>query len=447
MSYPEWTKKLRQPGTSVIFNQGKYYLYEYSTVWCPKKKRARKVTGAYLGRLDEKLGLIPKGTVKRGRQPKPKDPLPSCFEDMETLTDHRKDKGKLYSISELFLCALLATLCGADGWQDIEHYAKSNLPFLRSFLPFLHGAPSDDTFRRFFSILDPKAMKDIFQKWVRAVAVMIDAQVIAIDGKCARGSHDGDDVKMLHQVHAYNAGSKLVIGQEKVTEKSNEITAIPKLLDMIDIKNQIVTIDAMGCQFEIANLIKSKDGDYIFSLKGNQGNLNDDVRLYFEKSPESEQWEDYKDVDKGHGRIEERRIRVTTNVVWLHELHPHWKTIQSLIRIESITEKNGKKSSETRYYISSLQKKADKLLEAVRSHWAVEAFHWVLDMSFDEDYLRTRKGNAAEVMSVLRHLCYNMLQTYVQSLGPTTRMSIKGARKACGWNHDTLKNVISKGGS
>lgn len=445
MSHPDWVRTLRRPGTFVILKQGRYYLYAYETVYCPIKKRAKKITTGYLGRLDETLGLIPKGTVKRGRQPKPKDPLPTCFEDVEAINDFREDRGKRYTVSELFLCALLATLCGADGWQDIETYGKANLSLLRSFLPFLHGAPSDDTLRRLFSALDPKAMKDIFQKWVRSVALMVGTEVIAIDGKCARRSHDGDDVKMLHQVSAFATGSKLVIGQEKVAEKSNEITAIPKLLEMIDIKNQIVTIDAMGCQFEIADLIKAKGGDYIFSLKGNQGNLNNDVRLYFEEPFEGEKWETHVHHDKGHGRYEERRITVSCNTAWLHERHPHWKTIQSLIRIESTTEKDGKKSSETRDYISSTQKEADKMLVAIRAHWAVEAFHWVLDMSFDEDYLRTRKGNAAEVMSILRHLAYNMLQTYVKSLGPTTRMSIKGARKACGWSQDTLKQVISKG--
>lgn len=413
----------------------------------PSKNVQKKITTGYLGRLDENLGFIPKGTTKRGRHPKPKDPLPPCFEDVETISDSRKDKGKLYSLSELFLCALLATLCGADGWQDIETYGKANLSFLRSFLPFVHGAPSDDTFRRLFATLDPKAMKDVFQKWVRSLAVMVDAQVIAIDGKCARRSHDGDDVKMLHQVSAFAAASKLVIGQEKVAQKSNEITAIPKLLEMIDIKNQIVTIDAMGCQFEIANLIKAKGGDYIFSLKGNQGTLNDDVRLFFENPPEGEKWETHASYDKGHGRYEERHITVTTNVTWLHDTHPHWKTIQSLIRIESITESGEKKSSEIRYYISSVKKDPALMLSAIRAHWSVESFHWVLDMTFDEDYLRTRKGNAAEVMSILRHLAYNMLQTYVKSLGPTTRMSIKGARKACGWSQDILKTVISKGGA
>lgn len=440
MSYPDWALKHKKPNTQICFIRGKYYLYSHTSVWCPIRKRTKKITTGYLGRLDEAQGLIPKGTVKRGRKPKGAS-LPPFLDDVADLPDSRKDRGKRYSLAEVFLCALLATLCGAEGWQDIENYSKANLAFLRSFFPFVHGAPSDDTLRRIFGVLDVKAFKTVFQNWVSAFALSLGSQVLAIDGKCARRSYDGKDSAMLHQVHALSASSKLVIGQEKVADKSNEITAIPKLLEAIDVQGQIITVDALGCQYEIANLIQSKGADFIFSLKGNQGTLQEDVQLFFEKASQEDPIQTKTHVDKGHGRIEERICSVCHDTAWLHERHPHWCTIHSIIRVQSHVEKGDKKTSETRYYISSLQKDPLFTLNAIRDHWAVEAFHWVLDMSFNEDYLRTRKGNAAEVMSILRHMAYNMLTTFMKG-EDNSRLSLKGLRKLCGWNQETLLNVV-----
>ena len=441
MSHPEWVLEHKKPNTQICFIKGKYYLYGRTSVWCPVKKRAKKVTTACVGRIDPEHGLIPTGTIPRGRH-KRRPAEPAFMDDIAQIPDLRKDQGKRFSFAEIFLCALLATLCGADGWQDIEHYAKANLDFLRCFFPFTHGAPSDDTIRRLFCVLCPKAFKEVFQNWVRALAVSFDLQVIAIDGKCARRSYDGIDKSMLHHVHAYAVHSRLVVGQEKVADKSNEITAIPKLLDVIDIKGQIVTIDAMGCQFSIADLILSKGGDFIFSLKGNQGTLNDDVRLYFEAPPESETFHIHGEPDKGHGRLEERVCTLSTNVAWLHERHPQWNSIKSLIKIQNTCEKKGKTTQETRYYISSLDKEAPFMAQAIRDHWGVEAFHWVLDMSFNEDYLRIRKGNSAETMAILRHFAFNMLQSFLKA-EDNSRLSLKGLRKICGWDKNTLKNVIA----
>ncbi len=441
MSHPEWVLKHKKPNTQICCIRGKYYLYGRTSVWCPIKKRAKKITTACVGRIDPEKGLIPTGTVPRGGgAKKPKEPV--FMDDISHIPDPRKDQGKRFSFAEIFLCSLLATLCGADGWQDIEHYGRANLDFLRCFFPFTHGAPSDDTIRRMFSVLCPKAFKEVFQNWVRTLAVSLELQVIAIDGKCARRSYDGADGSMLHHVHAYSAQSHLVVGQEKVADKSNEITAIPKLLEVIDIQGQIITIDAMGCQFSIADLILSKGGDYIFSLKGNQGTLSEDVKLYFKELPKEDDCKTFKHVDKGHGRIEERICTLSANTAWLHELHPHWKSIKSIIKIQSTTEEKGEISSETRYYISSLNKDAAFILKAVRDHWSVEAFHWILDMSFNEDYLRMRKGNAAETMAILRHFAFNMLQNFLKA-EDNSRLSLKGLRKLCGWDKNTLKNVIT----
>ena len=267
----------------------------------------------------------------------------------------------------------------------------------------------DDTFRRFFRAINPETFKQIFHDWISNLAKTIQVKLLAIDGKASRRSHD-DGKNMLHMVSAFATEARIVLGQEKVAEKSNEITAIPKLLDLLDVRGYTITIDAMGCQFAIANKIVQKEANYIFALKGNQGNLSDDVTLYFSDSEID--FKAFEDYDKGHGRIETRKCSVCNNVAWLIERNKEWHSIRSIIRIEATREIKGKTTQETRYYISSLDTSPQEILKAVRYHWAIEnSLHWILDMSFNEDYSRVRRGNAPQVMAIMEKYCHKYFNT------------------------------------
>ena len=222
------------------------------------------------------------------------------------LEDPRSSRNRLYNMSEILLVTLCGAICGAEGWQDVEDFGNLKIDFLRDHLPYKNGIPSDDTFRRFFRSIDPGRFQELFRNWASCLSKELARDVIAIDGKSSRRSHDGE-VKMLHMISAFATEARLVLGQEKVDEKSNEISAIPKLLDWLDIRGSTVTIDAMGCQYKIADKIIERGGNYIFSLKGNQGTLSEDVSLYFEDKDFLSNSSYHQDCDKGHGRIETRK--------------------------------------------------------------------------------------------------------------------------------------------
>lgn len=359
-----------------------------------------------------------------------------------SLEDPRSKRNRLYTMSEILLCTLSSAICGAEGWQDVEDFGKAKTDYLRQFLPYKNGIPSDDTFRRFYRALDPEHFQELFRAWIKSLHVKnIDGNVIAIDGKASRHSFDGD-AKMLHMVSAYATEARLVLAQEKVSEKSNEITAIPKLIEWLDIKGNIITIDAMGCQFEIAEQILKKEGEYIFSLKGNQGGLFDDIQVFLNDPNQIVRLEKYEDYDKGHGRIETRTCWVCTDIAWLKKLYPRWKSIQSIIRIDSVRNIKGKIATETRFYIASMVERPQKFLSAIRSHWAIENnLHWVLDMSFNEDQSRIRKQNAPQVMAVIRHIALNLLQLTKNQM---KRQSIKRLRKNAGWDDTVLTAILSQ---
>lgn len=450
MAHPDWALKYKIPGTELRCMQGKYRLYGYTTVWSREKKRAQKKTTKQIGIITEEFGLIPTGMSRKGRVPigasKLREDIPldtNFLDQFEVIKDSRVKGNCTYTISEILLVTFLAVICGAEGWQDVENYGKSKINYLRCYFDYANGTPSDDTIRRFFRSVDPEHFKQIFCSWVTSIANVVDARVIAIDGKCSRRSYDGDG-EMLHMVSAFATAARVVLGQEKVSGKSNEITAIPKLLDLMDVKGHIVTIDAMGCQYAIADKIVAKEGDYIFSLKGNQGNLLEDVALYFESNKHTGKLKSFIDYDKGHGRLETRECFVCHDTEWLQNMHPNWKTIHSLIKINSTREfmnASNKTTQETRYYISSITDATPEIaLRAVRDHWGIEnTLHWVLDMSFNEDYSRIRKENAPQVMAIIRHLALNLLQQ-----GKTKRQSIKGMRKICAWNDSALTELVSK---
>lgn len=358
------------------------------------------------------------------------------------LDDPRIDRKKLHPMPEILLLTLCAVICGAESWGDIETFGKSKLDFLRQYLPYEHGIPSDDTLRRFFRAIDTTQFQRLFVEWIRAwLSPEVAGKVVAIDGKTLRGSHDGGQ-SPIHLVSAFASEAGIVLGQVKTSEKSNEITAIPELLEWLDVRGATVTIDAMGCQKAIAEKIIAKGGDYLLALKGNQSGLYDDVCLHFEQpAPASlTRMTRAETIDKGHGRIEVRQCRASTDIDWLRVRHPEWKNLGSVVAIDSERHSGDMTTQETRYFISSSLVPAQQLLAAVRLHWGIEnQLHWVLDMSFGEDQSRIRKDNAPTNVAIIRHAALNMIRQAKKK-----RMTIKLMRKAAGWDDSVLTDILAQ---
>jgi len=356
------------------------------------------------------------------------------------LDDPRIERKKLHPMPEILLLTLCAVICGAESWDDIEVFGKAKLLFLRQYLPYESGIPSDDTLRRFFRAIDTTQFQRLFVEWIRAwLNPEVAGKVVAIDGKTLRGSHDGGQ-SPIHLVSAFASEAGIVLGQVKTGEKSNEITAIPELLEWLDVRGAIVTIDAMGCQKAIAEKITDKGGDYLLALKGNQSRLHEDVRLHFEQpaSASLARMTSAETIDKGHGRIEVRHCRLSTDIDWLRERHPEWKNLSSIVAIDSERLIGDTTTQETRYFISSSPASAARMLAAVRLHWGVEnQLHWVLDMSFGEDQSRIRQDNAPTNVAIIRHAALNMIRQI-----PKKRMSVKRMRKAAGWDDLLLTEIL-----
>jgi predicted transposase YbfD/YdcC len=448
MFHPEWALKHKKKNMELRNIRGRYYLYEITSKRVKGKKWPQKITLGQIGVITKEEGLIPTGMKRKGRVPagksvykegmQPPESETSFLDNFAELSDPRSERNQLYRIEEILLLSLCASLCGAEGWQDVEDFGKLKIRYLRQYLNYENGTPSDDTLRRFYRNINPDEFEKLFREWVGGIAKKAQVKVIAIDGKSVRRSRD-EDAKMLHVISAFATEARMVLGQEKVSEKSNEITAIPILLTWLDVKGHIVTIDAMGCQFTIANQIIEKGGNYIFSLKGNQGNLSEDVVTYFDDKESVHTMASHVDYDKGHGRIETRECWVVDDVEWLKKRHPKWSSIRSIIKIHSLR-KSKERTEDVRYYISSLTDTPEKILKSIRSHWAIEnTLHWVLDMSFNEDYSRIRKGNAPYAMAIIRHVALNLLQ-----LAKAKNQSIKRLRKMCGWDDHTLDLVVQK---
>lgn len=356
------------------------------------------------------------------------------------IPDHRIERRKLHSLSEILLLTFCGVVSGCDSWEDIEDFGKIKLGYLRGYFPYEHGALSDDTLRRFFRALEPEVFEACFIKWVKSFQLDLEKKVIAVDGKTSRRSFDGEG-RPMHLVSAFASELGIVLGQLKTEEKSNEVTAIPELLDLIDIKKAVITIDAMGCQSKIVEKIVDKEADYLIGLKGNQGTLNDDVRLLFAAKPQGTTFHNDEEHDKGHGRIETRRCSLTEDIDWLKEKHPQWKNFRSVIEIESTREIKGKITVERRYYISSLAAKPKIILNLVRQHWGVEnKLHWVLDITFGDDQSRVRKGNAPRNMAIVKKTVLNLLNIVKKS---SPRLSLKRMRKMAGWDNLFLEKVLS----
>ena len=361
------------------------------------------------------------------------------------LEDPRIERRKLYPLSEVLFIVLSGSICGAESWRDFVLFGNEKLDFLRCYYPFLNGIPSKNTFARVFAALDPEKFKTCFIDWVKALQELVQT-VIAIDGKTLCNSLDKRTEKTaIHMVSAFATEARLVLGQQKVDDKSNEITAIPKLLDLLDIKGQIITIDAMGTQKAIAKKIIDKGGDYVLALKGNQHSLHDDVRLFIETELEKKSSkvlsEPYTDYDKGHGRLETRKCVVTDRIDWL-EQKSEWVGFRSIAMLEETRESNGKQTVERRFFISSLPANAKRIAEAVRAHWLIEnGLHWTLDVVFNEDNSRVRKDNAGENMAIVRHITLNMLNNAKRLF---KNVGLKALRKKAGWRNETLGLILSQ---
>jgi predicted transposase YbfD/YdcC len=362
------------------------------------------------------------------------------------LPDPRMDRTKRHHLQDIVTIAICAVICGADGWTQVALFGRSKIKWFKTFLTLPNGIPSHDTFGRVFARLDPVAFEKCFLKWITALATTSRGRLIAIDGKTIRRSLDAANSKAaIHMVSAWCKANHMVLGQLATDAKSNEITAIPRLVKLLDLDGAVVTIDAAGCQKKIARQIVTQGGDYILQLKGNQGGLYDETVMLFDQCLTDDccgiEYHTASSTNGGHGRIEQRCIWATSKVGWFAE-RSKWKNLRSLIRVEAKRTVNGKTSREYRYYISSLPaNEPEKLLNYIRGHWSVENnLHWCLDISFGDDDRRIRKGHAAENFSRLARIALNLLKAET-----TCKVGIKSKRLRCGWDHNYLLKVLTKG--
>lgn len=327
-------------------------------------------------------------------------PLLSRFKDLQ---DPRIDRTKRHSLESILMMAICAVICGADSWASIELFAKSKLSFFKKFLNLPHGVPSHDTFGRVFAALDTEAFAKSFTAWVQDLASGVDANIVAIDGKTMRRTLDKANEKAaIHLVSAFAQANQLVLGQVKVDDKSNEIKAIPKLLEQLSLSGALVTLDAMGCQKTIANQIIESDADYLLRLKGNHDTAFEEVKLAFNYAQTNGGLTLVSDeIDAGHGRIEVRTVHALP-VDWFAD-RGAWRGLNSFVQVTAQRHVGDKVSTESRYYLSSLPvEAAQRAAEASRKHWSIEnQLHWCLDIAFNEDQQRMRTGNAAPNMALL----------------------------------------------
>lgn len=342
---------------------------------------------------------------------------------LAVVPDPRLPNMTRYPLSEILFSTLIGMLCRMEEWDDIVCFSEENLDWLRQFFPYEEGVASASTFRTVFSRIDQSAFAAAFSAWAEQWG---DGGVVAIDGKTLRGTGKKG---ALHLLNAYAHEHGMVLGQQPVDGKSNEITAIPEFLESLVLRGAIVTVDAMGAQKNIAATILAQEADYVLALKGNQSSLHDDVREFFADPALTETCSVHRTVDAGHGRIEERCCRAVDATTWLCERHPSWEGLRSIVAVTSrrTSKKTGESSSETRFYISSLAPEAERLLQLTRAHWSIENnLHWTLDVTFREDLCRTRKNHAAANLSLIRKTALNLLKLNKEKI-PIKRKQLKAA--------------------
>ena len=371
-------------------------------------------------------------------------PRITIADHFSAIEDPRIDRSKHHKLIDIITIAICAVICGASGWKDIETYGATKYAWLKQFLELPNGIPSHDTFGRVFSRLNPQQFQQCFLNWIKSIKKITEGEVIAIDGKCLRHSYDKEAAQgAIHMVSAWATENRLVLGQVKVDKKSNEITAIPELLRVLELSGCIVTIDAMGCQKEIVKLIAEQKSDYIITLKKNQGQLYENVEQLFKSAISTGfkgiEHSAYYTREQAHGREKIRHYLMLTNVDRLIDPTYKWSNLKSIGLVESVRTVDGKTTIETRYYISSLLNDAKLFGQSVRSHWGVEnSLHWVLDVALNEDDCRIRKDNAPEIFAVMRRLAVNLL-----SREKSSKRGVKNKQFLAAMDNEYLSKVLA----
>lgn len=377
------------------------------------------------------------------------NPINTFFSE---LTDPRTGQNIRYPLDEILLVAVTTLLCGGQGYDDMEDTGRAKRGLLEMFFPFENGIPTDDTFRNVFMALDPKRFGDCFARWMSFLHGHVEG-LVAIDGKCCRGSRKGKGQSPLNIVNAFCHERGIVLASIDTPDKGNEITVLPELLRLLDIKGCVVTIDAMGCQKNIAAQVIDQKGDYLISLKGNQGNLHEDVIDFFDAHEQTDA--NFQEIDfeadvfeyeeDSHGRHYRRRVVATSD--FCGGLLPYrkiWKGLQSVVRLESWRTENGKTTYEKRYAISSVAPNARRIAQVMRGHWSVEnQDHWMLDVYFGEDASRIREGHAPKNLATLRRLCLNIARHAQKSL--VKRRSVRRILRGCAMDDEFLKDILQRG--
>ena len=356
----------------------------------------------------------------------------------------RKTANQRHQLIDILVIAICGAICGADGWVAIEKFGEAKKEWFRSFLELPNGILIHDTFTDVFAKLSPKLFEKCFISWVESISELFAGEIVAVDGKTLRRSHDkSNNKKAIHMVSAWANENSLVLGQTKTDDKSNEITAIPELLKSLELKGCLVTVDAIGCQKKIAEAIVEQEADYLLAVKDNQPSLHQAIQNYFLDANEAN-FEGYnidysETINRGHGRIEQRRCWVGYDAQNIIDDAQNWKNLETIVVVESERTAEGKTTIEHRHYISSEVSTASKLLNASRKHWGIEnSLHWKLDIAFREDESRIRKGHGAENFAILRHIALNLLKKE-----ETAKVGTQNKRLMAGWNNSYLEKVLA----
>ena len=378
-------------------------------------------------------------------------PKRSLVEHFKSVSDPRMNRTRDHDLIDILIISVCTLLCGGETFNDMEDFGYAKEEWFRTFLTLRNGIPTHDTFNRVFAALDPKEFLGAFLEWTQSVRQAVPQEIVAVDGKALRRALNGGE-SMKYIVSAWAEGNGLVLGQLKVEDKSNEITAVPQLLRVLELSGCIVTVDAMGCQKKIAREIVESDADYVLALKGNQETVHEEVKTFLDATLKEVQTPrprgaklsraaanlaTCQTVEKDHGRLETRRYYQSTELGWFADL-AKWEKLTSVGMVESIRQEKGKETLERRYYLSSLALDVENFARAVRGHWGVEnKLHWVLDVQFREDQSRARAGFAAENLATLRRLALNLLKKET-----TKKRGIRGKQLNAGWNHSYLLRLL-----